>query len=190
MPHFIDIVSLKEKVFVLNSLALSGEYFSIKYFIGVKEHQRYYTDQDYYQTTKSIVSNYAIELAVKLRNSAELMEEKNISYENEETIACFNAGNQADGKSESHDLLYICNKIIHAKKFSIDTVSSSKYKADFKWWSGELTLSGTLPGKKQTPWEFFFSITSWCESAIKFINSCEKSLNLINEQSEDRATYS
>lgn len=190
MSHFVDIGSLKEKVFILNNLALSGELFSTKYSIGVSEFQAHYSDLDYHYFTKSIVSNYVIELAVKLRNAAELLQEKKVSYINDKNIICYGAGRQADGKKVEHDLFYICNKIIHAKKFRIDTVGSSKYTADFKWWNGDLTLAGTSAGKKQTPWEFFFSIQSWCESAIIFINSCEASLRSINKQSEDRAAYS
>jgi len=187
MSHFIDIVNLKGKVFMLNSLALSGESFSTKYCIGVEHHQEYYTDKDYCQITKSIVSDCSIELSVKLRNYAELMREKGISYDNKKMIICSNSGMQADRGSKSHDFLYICNKIIHAKEFRLDMVSSRKYEAAFEWWDGELTLSGSKHGGKK--WEFFFSITSWCESVMKFINSCESSLNLINKQSEDREIY-
>ncbi|MCF6264468.1 MAG: hypothetical protein L3J24_12890 [Xanthomonadales bacterium] len=190
MSHFVDIGSLKEKVFILNNLALSGELFSTSYFIGVSEFQKHYSDLDYHHFTKSIVSNYAIELAVKLRNASELLQENKISYINDKNILCYGAGKQAGSENEEHDLFYICNKIIHAKKFRIDTVGSAKYKVNFMWWNGYLTLAGTMAGKQQTPWEFFFSIQSWCESAIIFINSCETSLSTINMQSEDRAVYS
>jgi hypothetical protein len=190
MSHFVDVGSLKEKIFVLNNLAFSGEKFSTTYFIGADEPKEHYSDLDYHHFTKSIVSNYAIELAVKLRNTAELLQENKIPYRCEKDIACSGAGRQASGEKEDHDFLYICNKIIHAKKFRIDTVGSKKYAAEFKWWSGDLTLAGTLSGKKQTQWEFFFSIQSWCESAVLFINSCEKYLSIINSHSEDRATYS
>jgi hypothetical protein len=186
----VDIGSLKEKLFILNNLALSGELFSVRYFIGESELQRHYSDLDYHHFTKSIVSNYAIELAVKLRNAAEMLQERGISYVNDKNIMCYGAGQHAFSKKKERDLFWVCNKIIHAKIFRIDTVGSRKYKGNFKWWGGDLTLAGTLMGKKQTPWEFFFSIQSWCESAIIFINSCEASLCSINEQSEDRATYS
>jgi len=191
VSHYIDVINLKEKIFVLNNLALSGESFSTSYCIGVSEHQKHYSDLDYHHFTKSLVSNYAIELAVKLRNASELLQEGNIIFEKEKSIECYNVGNLAENfESKKHDFLYICDKIIHAKKFRIDTVGSKKYDADFKWWNGDLTLSGTAPGKKKLPWEFFFSIKIWCESAIVFLNSNEKHFKLINQQAEDRSVYS
>ena len=134
-------------------------------------------------------SKYTIELAVKLRNAAELMDANDFQYMNEKIIVCYPIGIHADSHQEKRDLLYICNKIIHAKKFRIDAVSSTKYNADFKWWSGDLTISGNYQGNKQPPWEFFFSINSWCEAAISFINSSESSLHSINARAEDSLLF-
>ena len=186
MSHYIEIDGVREKIFILQNISLSGENFSTRYGVGVESIKGEYSNSKYWRLIKSIVSNSTLEIAVKLRNSAELLSENNLSFSNEKSIVCYSAGKLADGLKQDNDFIFLCNKIIHAKKFRVDSVGSTQYHKDLNWWDGLVTISGTLQGKRKKPWEFFFSITEWCDAALKYIDSIEENLLSIQANSEDQ----
>lgn len=173
MSHLIDLDGVREKLYILINLSLVGNSFANKYSIGIEEYQNYFSDEDYYNLTKSIVSNYSIETAIKLRSLIETLRKSNIDLKFNKEVSCFYPKEKSSNdisKQKRHDLNFICNKIIHATHFSLDTVSSMNQNPNIKWWEGSLTLEGKSQGKKGKPWSLFFYIHEYCESAIAFIN--------------------
>ena len=183
MSHQIAIDGVREKIFILQNISLSGECFSTRYGIGVEGYQVGYSNSEYWNLIKLIISNSTLEIAVKLRNSEDLLLENDLSYSNDKSIVCYNAGQLADGSKQCRNFRFLCNKIIHATKFRVDSVGSTQYHKDLNWWDGMVTISGTQRGE---PWEFFFCIIDWCDAALKYINSIEEQLLSIQANSEDQ----
>ena len=185
MAHLIEIDGVKVKIYVLMEMALAAENFVSRYGIGVANAERFVSKEQYWRHTKSTVSNYSLEIAVKLRNTVELLQSKGVSLALDDTIHTYNAGRHADGTMEKKDVRYICNKIIHAKSFYVDAVGSTQKHADLLWWAGTLTLSGTEQGKNGKEWCFFFNVIEWCEASLAFLVKIEASLQNIQLSSED-----
>lgn len=74
MSHYFELDGIREKIFILQSIALSGEPFSKEYAIGVQEDNSLYSQKEYWLNTKSIASNGVLEIAVKTRNAIESIE--------------------------------------------------------------------------------------------------------------------
>ncbi len=185
MAHFIEVDSIREKLYLLIEIALAAEQFVSRYGIGVDNVEKLFPKEQYWRHTKSTVSNYSLEIAVKLRNAVELLDSKGIKFELNNSIHIYNSGIKADGTKEQKDIRYICNKIIHAKSFQIDAVGSSQKHEKLLWWAGTLTLSGTEQGKSSKDWCFFFNILQWCEASLTFLAQIEISLQNIQLNSED-----
>ena len=129
---------------------------------------------EYWEHTRSIVSNSCLEIAVKTRNAAEVLSAKGVSYPRENKIDVYNSGVMADGVRKEKDFIFICNKIIHAKEFRLDRQGNIKIHRDLLWWNGIVTIEGTDQKKKQ--WSFFFIILKWCDAILDFLNSTEEGL--------------
>jgi len=185
MSHFIEIDGVKEKIYQLIEMALSAENFVSRYGIGVEGAERYISKDQYWRHTKSILSNYSLEIAVKLRNAAELLESKGVSFTLNNAISIYNSGSKADGTRKEKDIKFICHKIIHAKSFFVDAVGSHEKHENLLWWAGTLTLSGTDQSGKE--WCFFFNVLEWCEASLSFLAEIENNLQNVQFNSDDLA---
>lgn len=181
MSHLFGIDDIKEKILILSSLSMSGEEFCSRYAMGSDEHHKVYNLATYTKTTKHIVSNYIIDISVKLRSVVDSLRSSGIEVSLDKDVKGYNAGSCADGKSKTQNFRFICNKVIHAESFNLDFVGNQKYHKDMVWWSGEVTVSGVYKSEK---WEFFFSILEWCDSIVEFLDESEK--QIANMQGESR----
>lgn len=185
MAHFIEIDGIREKLYLLIQMALSAESFVSRYGIGVENTKRFISKEQYWMHTKSTISNYSLEISVKLRNAIELLKSKGIIFTLNKSISVYNFGIKNYGSKEEKDVEYIFHKIIHAKSFQIDTVGSYKKHHNLLWWSGTLTLSGTELGNSGKTWCLFFNILDWCEASLEFLAQVEDNLKKIQLNSED-----
>ncbi|WP_111639677.1 hypothetical protein [Marinomonas shanghaiensis] len=185
MAHFIEIDGIREKLYLLIQMALAAESFTSRYGIGVENVERFISKEQYWRHTKSTVSNYSLEIAVKLRNAIELLESNGISFTLDSSVHIYNSGIKADGTKEQKDIKYIFHKIIHAKSFQIDAIGSYRKHESLLWWAGTLTLSGTEHRKTDKAWCFFFNIFEWCQASLDFLAQVEVHLQKIQLNSED-----
>lgn len=182
MSHLFGIDDIKEKIMILSSLSMSGEEFCCRYAMGSNEHHKVYNLATYTKTTKHIVSNYMIDISVKLRSVVDALRSSGTESILDTDVKAYNSGTCADGKSKDKDFRFICNKIIHADSFNLNFVGNKKYHDDMVWWSGEITVSGRYQNKK---WEFFFSVLDWCDSIVEFLDKSEKQIANMQGKSRD-----
>lgn len=185
MAHFIEIDGIREKLYLLIQMALAAESFTSRYGIGVENAERFISKEQYWRHTKSTVSNYSLEIAVKLRNAIELLESNGISFTLKNSVHIYNSGIKSDGTKEQKDIKYIFHKIIHAKSFQIDAIGSYEKHESLLWWAGTLTLSGTEQGRAGKTWCFFFNILEWCQASLDFLAQVEVNLQNLQLNSED-----
>lgn len=67
MSHFIRADDVREKLYLLMEMVLAAEKLVSRYGVGVEGCERVISKESYWMHTKSTVSNYCIEIAVKLR---------------------------------------------------------------------------------------------------------------------------
>jgi hypothetical protein len=180
MSHFVDFEKMREKIFILNNVVLSGEAFAIKYKVGIDEESTIYTQSDYWTTLKRIVSNSCLELSVMIRNSKELQDLKEGKSASHKIIM---GADFIDHKVGMYDFIYIANKIIHAKSFLLTPVGSCKYKESFEWWDGLIEVSGTAQNEKE--WSQNFNLSDWLGCILYFLNDSQLSLSKIQMASHD-----
>jgi hypothetical protein len=185
MAHIVEVNEVKEKIYFLIEMALAAEHLVSRYAIGVDDSVKTLSKHQYWKRTKSIVSNYSLEIAVKLRNTLELLQFNGFVLKLEPIIHVYSVGALAKGAVKKNDLRYICNKIIHAKSFSVDAVGSANKHKDLIWWSGDLTLSGTEQGKNGEEWSFFFNVVEWCDALLSFLYEVEDKLTNIQINSQN-----
>lgn len=173
MSHYFDLNEIKEKLFIISGLALSGEEFCKQYKMGSTDHHKTYNISDYTRLTKLIVSNNLIEIAVKIRCLVDDLKSQNITVDVGNNIKIYNSGHCADGISKEKNFRFICNKIIHAEKFNLDFIGKKSYHPDMIWWSGEITLAGQYNSKK---WNFFFSVLDWSDQIMSFLKIAEEKI--------------
>lgn len=174
MSHYFEIDGIREKIFIINSLALSGESFSKDYAIGTRNDNSLYTQKEYWINTKSLVSNGVLEIAVKIRNAYESLSK---SQSQEKIIICVE-----NKEIANHEFVWLCNKIIHAKSVSMIPVGSHNNEEPLEWWDGEIRLKGLLQDKK-TPWDISFNVVCWLKSCLSFLNLAENELGNMRNQS-------
>lgn len=175
MSHYFDLDGIREKIFILHSLALSGEPFSREYSIGPHNDISLYSQTEYWTNAKSIASNGVLELAVKIRNAYEATTS---AMSRENMITCIENKNVV-----RHDFIWICNKIIHAKNFTMVPVGSHRNEVPLEWWDGEITMTGV--NQNRTPWDISFNVLCWLKSCLFFVRSVELNLNDMKNQSGD-----
>ena len=86
----------------------------------------------------------------------------------------------------SHDFVWICNKVIHAKSFNLIPVGSHKIELPLEWWDGDVDIAGVLQDKK-TKWNISFDATTWLKSCLYFVTLVEDDLEVLKKQSSDIA---
>ncbi len=187
MSHYFEIDGLREKVYAVINHVLASEQFVGRYGIGVEEVEHTVKYDEYWEHTRSIISNSCLEIAVKSRNAAEALSAKGITYPRENKIYVYNSGLLADGSKKARDFVFICNKIIHAKEFRLDQSGNINSHKDLLWWSGMVTIEGT--DQKKKPWCFFFIILKWCDAILEFLNAAEEQLKKIRSNPIDLFNY-
>ncbi|EGQ8957178.1 hypothetical protein V6957_004822 [Vibrio parahaemolyticus] len=180
MAHFVDFEKMREKIFILNNVVLSGEAFAIKYRVGIEGVPSLYPKSEYWTMLKRIVSNSCLELSVLIRNSKELRDLKEGKSESHKIIMC---ADFIDHKVGKYDFMYIANKIIHAKSFLLTPVGSNQYEESFEWWDGLIEVSGTAQNGKD--WSLSFNLSDWLGSIVNFLNHSQLVLSKIQVDSYD-----
>jgi len=180
MSHFVDISKIRETIFTLNSIILSGESFAVKYNVGIESAPSLYPRKKYWLTLKKIISNRCLELSVLMRNSKELLDANGHNIKTHKILIC---ADLIDSKVISYDFVFIANKIIHAKSFQLTPVASIKYDESFEWWDGGIVISGT--GQNKKPWILSINVSDWLGNIESFLNSTETDLHTIQNASED-----
>jgi len=187
MSHYFGLNEIKEKLITVSGLALSGEEFCKRYYMGSDDHHNTYNINEYTSLTKLIISNNIIEVAVKIRCLVDDLKSQNIQIDFGKNIKIYNAGLCADGKHKEKNFRFICNKIIHAENFNLDFIGKTTYHPDMVWWSGQITLAGLYDGKE---WEFFFSVLDWSDQIVSFIKSAEEEIYKSQLNSRDLQLHS
>jgi hypothetical protein len=179
MSHFVDISRIRERIFTLNSIILSGEAFARKYNVGIESAPSLYPRQKYWLTLKKIVSHSCLELSVLMRNSKELLDANDNNIKVHKILMCTDLTNS---NIKNYDFVYIANKIIHAKSFQLTPIGSSKYDESFEWWDGRIEVSGRY---KKEPWMLSINVSDWLGNIETFLNDTEDLLLTLQNGSED-----
>lgn len=181
MTHFIRTHDVREKLYLLMEMVLAAEKIVSRYGVGVEGCERVISKESYWMHTKSTVSNYCIEIAVKLRAVEDTLKSNRVNIDPIKSINVYHLNVLPEIKNEKRDFRFICNKIIHASSFQVDAIGTVKHK-DLLWWSGTLALSGT---ENHNGWRLFFNVLDWCEASLIFLDKIEDSLKVIQLNSED-----
>ena len=185
MSHYFEVNGIREKIFILQSLALSGENFSKEYAVGCREKPSLYSQKDYWLSVKSLVSNYILEISVKVRNASESVgatsegvEATGVKIDRGIKIYCVE-----NKEVTRHDFLWLSNKVIHAKGFELVPVGSMQYSKPLEWWDGEIRVYGKLNGGNK--WDISFSVVDWVKSCLVLVNKIESDLIKLKSNSAD-----
>ena len=180
MAHFVDINKIRETIFTLNSIILSGELFAQKYNVGIEFAPSLYPRKKYWLTLKKIISHSCLELSVLMRNSKELLDVNSHKIDTHKILMCADLINS---NVKNYDFIFIANKIIHAKSFQLRAVGSNKYEEAFEWWNGRIEISGT--DQKQKPWSLNLNVSDWLGTLELFLDETEAILHSLQNSSED-----
>jgi len=183
--HPIDFGSIEEKLFLIQQLACASQEnakWKSSYLNAQKEEEWQVTDlqielEDNLALTESLISSYMIECAVKTRIFQDHFTEEHFecgfsSFDKDAIDSVDgNIGTVLNGKF-ALSLRESCNKIIHAKKFSL-----IKENEDLNvfYWNGLCHLVGTFQKKE---WKIELNVRNWA-AAINYYHS-----SLIEERSE------
>ena len=182
MAHFINIESDREKLYQLLMLELSAKEFVCKNAIGVPEHEKLISKEQYWSYTKSIVSNFSLEISVKIRNAMDLLLSNDCDLKLKDNIFIYPIKLPEKEQASYKNLRYICNKIIHANEFQIDASGSTEKHKKLIWWSGTLTISGR---ERNKDWCFFLQFNQWCNACLEFLAEHEEQLEQLRLNSFD-----
>jgi hypothetical protein len=180
MTHFVDISKIRETIFTINSIILSGESFAQKYNVGIESAPSLYPRKKYWLTLKKIISHSCLELSVLMRNSKELLDVNDHKIDTHKILVCADLINS---NIKSYDFVFIANKIIHAKSFQLTPVGSNKYEEPFEWWDGRIEIGGT--DQKKKPWSLSINVSDWLGTMESFLNETEALLHSLQNSSED-----
>jgi hypothetical protein len=124
---------------------------------------------EYWGWIKSIVSTYTIECSVRMRvlldSVAGKSEEAKVASLEATATAGLVIGKVIDGKFDL-TLRETYNKIIHATRVIPVWTTGMVGDVEFRYWSGDLDLSGTRGGKT---WRMNLDIAPWARSIDRFI---------------------
>lgn len=126
---------------------------------------------EYWSWVKGIVSNYAIECAIKFRILQDTIHGKDdiVKFEELDSESCLGLtiGEVSKGTFKL-SLRETSNKIIHAKRVVPQWVVSKTNNKKFKYWSGEVELCGER-GSEQ--WKIMLNIAIWAQAMQQFLKS-------------------
>ena len=173
MSHAIDTGALLEKIFVLEHLAFGSRSYCDTNGLNTFDSTGYLEPLSPSSLTKSVVSTYTIEIAVRLRIlldhayafdkpstkslEAQVTKGLRISYEQK--------GSSSQGPS-SLDLRETLNKIIHAEIVSVNLDPDNNGTSDVHYWDGQVQVEGEL---KRTRWRHAIEVAQWCKACRRLV---------------------
>jgi len=124
---------------------------------------------EYWGWVKAIVSNYAIECAIKFRILQDTIYGKDdlVDFEELDSKSCHGlAIGEVTKGAFKLSLRETSNKIIHAKHVAPQWAVSKTNNLKFKYWSGDIELCGE---RGTEPWEIRLNIGVWAQAMQRFI---------------------
>lgn len=175
MSHAIDLDGIREKLFVLRHLALgTKEYCRVEEITSEVELSGDFFN-DYWGQLKVLLSNYLIEIAVKIR----MIEEYCLKNGYKDEIRTFEkeaTSGLALGKihsgSFSLSIRESSNKIIHATRAYFEFKKFKHNSEELQCWNGNYNFEGHKNGKE---WHFELYIDNWCNALTEYLNHLEES---------------
>lgn len=173
MSHLLDLERSYEKLVLLQHFAHGSRQFCSERLTGSDKDTGDGEFDSYWSWVKHIASSYTLECSIRLRVLLDVLngtpDAEKIEKLDEEARAGKVIGTIIEGDFDL-TLRETCNKIIHARKviptWSTDTTDG----VIFKYWSGDLDLSGTR-GKKN--WRLLLHVSPWAKCVEEFLFEAE-----------------
>ncbi|MBN3817104.1 hypothetical protein G3N57_11020 [Paraburkholderia sp. Se-20369] len=171
MSHAIDLLSLREKLFVLQHISHGSEKYCQDVGLVVEDDLYDRNFDPNYKTvwadTKVLVSNYLIECAVKLRMLQEFCEKSDdrskIAALGKQAVGDLPIGRVLDGSFQL-SIREASNKIIHATSCDLYFKES---QAAVIYWQGTCNLKGSL-GKES--WHLELHVANWGLAVQRYLD--------------------
>lgn len=184
MSHAIDIDGTAEKLFLLQHLAFGSEGYCRSEGVLSTQHTGYAESQSHWGWTKSIVSNYLIECAVKLRmiqeHCAKRLEVEELAALDQEATLALAIGHVHKGAFRL-TLREACNKIVHATKVHVEFTAKDGSSDGLHYWDGQMYLFGELHGNE---WSFQLEVANWAKASLRYIDIAQDQ-GLLDELGQD-----
>ncbi len=171
MPHYIDINSIREDIFLLLNLCYAGEPFSRKHKLCPADDVRGITYSYYFDRLKFLLSEKLIACAIKTRIAVDFLKDENsgvdLIVEDKSICKGYDLG-RIEGDSVVLSVREVCNKVIHAESMSPD-IETYGDAGDCERWNGWLTLDGV---KGQAKWKLHLNLAGFClalENLVVFL---------------------
>ncbi|MCI2243344.1 hypothetical protein L3067_01805 [Xanthomonas sp. PPL568] len=172
MTHSFDFVGLDEKLFLLRHIIAGNKEFSRReqQYQGIQTNPS--SDWDGYATRmRYLISNDLIEIAAKFRvmqdTATQLVSREYLHDLDRACIGSKGIGSVLGGKVDL-SLRESCNKIIHAKNFSLvfQNARSTVPRYLYSYWNGICQLSGAQ-GKND--WRVALDVYRWSDAMGSFL---------------------
>ncbi len=175
MSHAIDIDGVHEKLFVLRNLVFASRSYASEENIASDIDYGYGFFDDYWGYLKVILSNYIIEVSVKMRMIQEHCgNDEDLTEFEIDALNGMSIGAIKEGKFDL-TLRESFNKVIHSKRATIEFIDDESGK--FKYWDGNFNLYG-FRGKEE--WHLELSVGCWAKSVASYLTALEDNEKTIN----------
>ena len=175
MSHAIDTGALHEKLFVLEHLAFGSRGYCDSNGLDTFGATGYLEPLSPSSFTKSVVSTYTIEIAVRLRilldHAYTLDKPSTKKLEDQATTGLRISYNQKQSSNlgtSSLDLRETLNKVIHAEIVSVNLNPDNDGTSDTHYWDGQVQVEGVYNGKR---WRHAIEIAPWCKACRRLLNA-------------------
>lgn len=184
MSHAINIDGTLEKLFLLQHLAYGSHSYCRSEGVLSIEHTGYTEFQSHWGWTKSVVSNFLIECAVKLRmvqeHCAKRKDSHGVAELDKEATLALKIGHVHEGTFPL-TLRESCNKIVHATRASIEFTAADGSTDGVHFWDGQMYLHGEQHGK---PWRFQLKVANWAKAGARYLDVAQDQ-GLLDEFGQD-----
>jgi hypothetical protein len=173
VSHLLDFISFEERLVVLEHFAHGSRSYCATRRVGSKFDQGEDQLDQYWSWLKGTVGAYVLECAIKFRvlNDTAGSAEGNSKVWALDEAACKERSLCAvlEGEFEV-SLRELSNKIIHAIHVVPAWVTTRQRGVSFKYWGGQLELSGTHQRK---PWKLALDVCEWAAAMQHFLHQAE-----------------
>jgi len=173
MSHLLDIENVFEKLILLQHFVNGSEHYCKERLIGSEHDVGDGAIDAYWSWVKGIMSSYSLECCIRLRVFLDTIRYKpegnKIPGLDVTARTGLTIGQVIEGNFDL-TLRETCNKIIHARKVIPVWATGNANDIEFKYWSGDLDLSGTNRGEN---WRLILHVAPWARCVERFLEGAE-----------------
>src|SRR5215208_3165373 len=171
MSHELNLEGVIEKLVLLQHFAHGSKEYCRERLIGSEEDMGDEEFDEYWTWVKGLVSSYMLECSIRIRvlldTVADKPEAKEIATIDATILSEVSIGQVTKGNFEL-SIRESCNEIIHAKKVAPIWATAIDNNIEFKYWSGDFSLSGI---KGNNEWQLTLHVASWAKAVEEFLAS-------------------